>query len=256
MGFIAPFIAPVAGAIGSLWAAKKAGSAAEDHANQLNQQGQAAFTGAQGAAQNLSSLGTGLVGQGQATTAEGLATAGKGTNYYSALLGGNRALQSQAVAAPRAAITDVYRGAERNLDRGGVRGAAKDVATADLGRQKAGQISSLITGVQPGAAQALTSTGLSVAGVGGQQTGQGLGAVGNAGSLLSGLYGPSLGQGQFAQKQGQAAGDKTGGMLGGLLFDIINGVLKQKGSGSGSSSGGGGGGMSTWTMPGWGLGPG
>lgn len=244
MGFIAPFIAPVAGAIGSLWASKKAGSAAEDHANQLNQQGQAAFTGTTGAASNLSNVGTGLVNQGNATTAEGLATAGKGSNYYAALLGGNRALQSQAVAAPRAAITDVYRGAERNLDRSGVRGAARDVSAADLGRQKAGQISSLITGVQPGAAQALTNTGLSVAGIGGQQTGQGLASIGHAGSLLSGLYGPSLAQGQFANKQGQAAGDKAGGMLGGLLFDIISGVLKQKKSGGGMSGG-------ASALPGW-----
>lgn len=226
-----PLIVAGIGAASSAYAAHKTAKAAKEAANQLNPQGQAAMTGVQNVAGGLTSTGRGLVTGGQQTVGQGLQTAGQGSNYFSALLGGNRALQSQAVAAPRAAITDVYRGAERNLERSGVRGAQRDVASADLGRQRAGQISSLITGVQPGAANALTSTGLSVAGIGQGQTGQGLTAQGQAGSLLSGLYGPSVQQGMFATEQGQKAGDKTGGVLGGLLFDILNGIKKTSGSG-------------------------
>lgn len=237
MGFIAPFIAPVAGAIGSLWASHKAGQSAEAGANQLNQQGQAAFTGTQQTATNLTGAGNSLISGGAQTTARGLNAAGQGANYYSALLGGNRALQTQATAAPRAALTDVYRGAERGLEHSGVRGAARDVASADLNRDRAGKIAGLVTGVQPGAADALTATGLNMAGVGGQQTGQGLGAVGHAGSLLSGLYGPSVQQGLAANQRGAQAGKETGGLLGGLLFDIINGTAKR---GSGSKMGVGG----------------
>lgn len=82
---------------------------------------------------------------------------GQAMSYYSRLLGGNRALAAQATAAPQAQITDIYRGAERGLDRGMVRGGARNLASAELNRDRAGKLSSLVTGVQPMAAENLSS---------------------------------------------------------------------------------------------------
>ena len=220
MGAVVPFIPTIAGAIGGIIGGKKSTSAAlkrspEEATSLTGAQGAGTALGTQGA--QSYATGTGLVQQGQSTLAQP-------TNYYSRLLGGNRALQSQAVAAPRGAISDVYRGAERNLEQGGVRGAQRDVAKGELGRQRAGQISSLITGVQPAVAGALTDIGQT-------QTGQGA-AISQAGSAATGasgnVFANLLGQGATNRTYARGEGEKFGSGFGGLIFDILNSTGKFK----------------------------
>src|SRR3990167_4047292 len=164
---------------------------AQKNAEKRSAEEQAALGGAQGAGGALARLGQGLYGQGTGLARQGQQTLAQPTNYFSRLLGGNRALASQAIAGPRGAISDVYRGAERGLEQGGVRGAQRDVARGELSRQRAGQIGSLLTGVQPAAASALTA-------IGENQTQQGIGMAGTGmqGTSASGnLFANLLGQG-------------------------------------------------------------
>lgn len=165
---------------------------------------QTALTGAQGTAGTLRGTGSSLIATGQETQQPA-------TSYYDTLLRGNRGRMAQATAAPRAAITDVYRGAERSVERSGVQGAAKDVQMGELNRQRASQIAGLTTGVQPAAAEALT-------GIGQTQTQQGAPMLGQAGSIYSNL----LGQGAANREYGRAEGEKAGTGIGGFLFDVMN----------------------------------
>lgn len=127
----------------------------------------------------------------------------KAASYYGTLLSGDRAAQTEAVAPEIGQISDTYRGATRGLNASNLRGAQKDVALGDLTRQRAGGISSLFTGVQPGAADALSKIG-----------GQGMAIGGNilsgAGTLYGSLLDPSMKnaamQNQNALLSGQAAG--------------------------------------------------
>lgn len=200
MGVVAPFIPAIAGAVGGIIGGKKATSSAMKRSPEEA----AALAGGQATAGTLRSYGTGLINEGQANLAQP-------ASYYSRLLGGNRALASQAIAAPRAAISDVYTGAERGLERSGVRGAARDVAAGELQRQKAGQISSLITGVQPAAAGALTDIGQT-------QTATGAPMIGQAGSIYTNL----LQQGAVNREYARGEGEKFGKGFGGLIFDLLN----------------------------------
>src|SRR5258708_23778011 len=116
MGHVIPFIPTIAGAIGGIFGGKKAQSAAQ----QRSPEEQAALTGAQGAGTALGTQGAQQFGTGTGMIAQGASTLAQPTSYYAKLLGGNRALQSQAIAAPRGAIADTYGGAQRSLERSGV----------------------------------------------------------------------------------------------------------------------------------------
>lgn len=147
---------------------------------------------------------------------------GKAASYYQTILGGSRSAQNQLLQPEIAQITDTYRGAERNLSRSGVRGAQRDVATAELGRDRAGHIAGLIPGLRPGAAGALTQMGQTA-------TSQGIGAtssgVGGFSSLLSGSQ-----RGRQLQHQ---IGSDFGEGLGGITADIMSGVASKGGGGGG-----------------------
>lgn len=107
-------------------------------------------------------------------------------NYFAKLLQGNRATMQQAVAGPMRQITDTYRGAERGLERQGIRGGVRETAMAELNRDRAANIAGLTTGVQGQAANALADIGSSL-------TSQGMsgisGAAGQFGSAASGYGG-------------------------------------------------------------------
>lgn len=222
MGFIAPampWIIKGASMLGGYIASKRA----QKSAMQRSPEEQPALGGAQGAASDLTRTGTAQLRGGLDLLRTGEQTTAGPTDYYQTLLRGNRAAQAQATAAPRGAISDVYTGAERGLEKSGVRGAARDVAAGELQREKAGKISSLVTGVQPGAAEALT-------GIGATQTGQGIGMAGNAGSAYGGagsLYSNLLGQGMYNRQYGRQEGEKAGSKIGSFLFDIMKGVGKK-----------------------------
>ena len=219
MGFLAPalpWIMQGGAALGSALLSKKSQSSAQSRSPEE----QTALTGAQGAASSLQQGGQNLVGQGQRTVNAGLDTISPAAGYWSRLLGGNRASMAQSVAAPRAAITDIYRGAERGLERSNVRGAQRDVAKSELNRNRASQIAGLTTGVQPFAAQQLTGIGTSMADIGGRTTGTGAQMSGQGGELFRNL----LGQGSANRRYAREEGEKTGGGIGGFLFDMISGM--------------------------------
>jgi hypothetical protein len=218
-----PFIPAIGSAIGGIFGGKKATAAAQKRSPEEA----TALAGGQAAGTALAGQGAGLYGTGTGMVRQGETTLAQPTSYYQRLLSGNRALASQAVAAPRAAISDVYRGAERNLEQGGVRGAARDVAKGEIARSRASQISGLITGVQPGAASALTGIGQGQVGAGAGIASTGVGATGASGSLFANL----LPQGMANRQYARGEGEKFGTGFGGLIFDILSGVkgVKKKG---------------------------
>lgn len=225
MGPVVPFIPAIAGAIGGIFGGKKATQAAQKRSPEEAQ----GLAGAQSAGGALAGQGANLFASGMGMAQQGQQTLAGPTGYYQKLLSGNRALQSQAVAAPRGAISDIYRGAGRSLEHSGIRGAQREVAQGELSRQRAGQISSLITGVQPGAAAALTDIGHTQTGQGTAQAGVGVGATGQAGGIFADL----LGQGAQNRRYARGEGEKFGGGFGGLIFDLLSGVLNKKGGGGG-----------------------
>lgn len=214
-------------------AAKHAAEKTQKQAQQRTPMEQAALASQQGIASGLAGTGQELTKSGQETTQTGLNTMAPAATYFGSLLRGNRALQSQAVAGARGGITDTYRGAERSLEKSGVRGASRDVASGELARQKAGQISSLITGVQPNAAQALAGIGSTQAGIGATQTGQGIGATTSASSIYGNITGREEGNRQGAFALGQQEGDRVGNAFG----QFAAGIGSYYGGGTGGNSG-------------------
>lgn len=214
MGFLAPAIPWIikgGAALGGALLGKKSQSSAQ----QRSPEEQVALQGAQQAAGTLSQ-------QGQMLTRAGMPSVGQATNYYQTLLRGNRGAMAQATAGPRAQITDVYRGAERGLERSGVRGAARDVASSELNRERASSIASLTTGVQPMAAAAL-------GGLGTDLVGRGTSALQGVGDIYSNL----LGQGANNRAYARAEGEKASKGIGSFLFDILSGTLGNRGGGGG-----------------------
>jgi hypothetical protein len=179
---------------------------AQDAAKQYSPEELAAIANSNRIAQQASDLAASAVGESKPW----LRQAG---NYYSTLLSGNRAAQSQAVAPGYAAATDVYRGAQRNLDQQGIRGAARDVASADLNRQRASQLAGLVTGVQPAAAGALSKLGI-----------EGMQSAAPLLSTSGNIYGNILGRGmqnrQWATQQGTEAGSAWGQLFRDMMEDF------------------------------------
>lgn len=197
-----PAIAQVGGAaIGGLMSKR-----AQQGAMKRSPEEAAALAGGQGAAGMAQ-------GGAKALLSQGMANQQGPANYFSSLLRGNRAQMTQAVAPSIAQATDVFRGAERGYDRAGLRGAARDVATADLGRARASHIAGLTTGVQPAAASAL-------AGMGEGQVQQGAGLAGTAGNIYGNLLTGASQHRQWADQRGTEAGKAWGG----LVQDVINKV--------------------------------
>jgi hypothetical protein len=191
---VVPLAIMAGGAIISHYAAKSAAAAAAKRSpEELTAQG-----GAQTGAAKLQTAGS-------AALDTGAETQRPATTYYDTLLHGNRAQMSQAVAAPTAKITDVYAGATRNLEQSGVRGAQKDVASADLAKNRASAISGLVTGVQPVAANALTS-------IGETQQARGASMVASGNNTYSNL----LGIGQANRVQSNKAGTDAAASVGAL----------------------------------------
>jgi len=204
-GTYGPLIAQGAGvAVGGL-----AGKAATAMAQKRSPEELAALQGAQGVAGQARQAGGQLLQQGQ----QYLQQPGQ---YFQTLLSGNRAAMSQAVAAPTAQITGTYRGAQRALDQAGIRGAARDVAVADLNRQRASQIAGLTTGIQPYAAEQLTGMGQNMMGLA-------PGLIGQAGNIYGGL----LGYGAENRRYGRSEGEKTASAIGGLARDVGEVVFRK-----------------------------
>lgn len=138
---------------------------------------------------------------------------GQALTYYQRLLGGNRAQMNLATAGARAGVNDLYRGALGSLTRGRMRGGERDLATAQLQRDRVGKLAQLTTGVQPMAAEALGKLGLS--GIdqarGFQNTG--VSAFGQAGDIAAKGY-------DAASRQAQQSGAAWAN-AGKSIYDIL-----------------------------------
>jgi hypothetical protein len=184
-----------------------------------------------GAAGDLSATGGGLLESGRRLLAGGAGAIGRGTQflgqaagYYAPILAGNRASIASSLAPERGQITDIYRGASRGLDRSGIRGADRELAEAELTRQKAGQLAGLAPLARAGAAQALTGigaqeqgTGLGLTSAGTNLSGQGVSAKSAGTSALSAALGVAQGRANVERGHEMGIGQATGG----LLFDAL-----------------------------------
>lgn len=203
MGAVTPFVPLIGSAIGLFGGRNVGGPSGLEKA--MMSSGQAA--------------GGQLVRQGTQLTATGRPLLDKASNYYQTILSGSRGAQQQLLAPEIGQITDTYRGAERGLERSGVRGPARDVATAELARDRAGAIAGLIPGLRPMAAAQIGDLGR-------YQTTAGLGATSAGASVYDSLLGRSL-QSRGLQHE---IGSDFGGGLGALTADLMKGVGTKKGA--------------------------
>lgn len=140
-------------------------------------------------------------------------------SLYERMLKGDRTTLRNTVLPQRQEITDIYRGAESSLDRSGVRGPARDVASGNLARDQAGRLASLVPQAQQ------------MALAGAERFGQ------QSQSLVGSLLGHETNQGQLALAN-RKYGDEQSGILGGnlakLLTDFYSAYEKsRKGKGGG-----------------------
>ncbi len=154
-------------------------------------------------------------------------------NYWSSMLGGDRAKMMSASAPARQSVADTYRGGRRSLERSNLRGAQKEKAESELARQETGQLAGLVQGVQPMAAQELAGMENNIQQLMAQYFGIGEQAKASgaysAASMLGGAsdnYKTMLGSHQGLRAE-QSANDKASG---GAFGDLI-GPLAQLGAG-------------------------
>jgi hypothetical protein len=146
------------------------------------------------------------------------------SNYYRALIGGDRGAIDSALAPERAGIQDTYRGASRGLSM--LRGPTTDLATAELGRQKAGQLGLLPAQARANAVQQGQRAGEFA-------TGAGLDARSRGASLYESAAGVGQNQARIDQGNRQQNFDMSSGM-GSLFGEVLKGILNRKGGGGGS----------------------
>jgi hypothetical protein len=168
---------------------------------------------------------SGLVGptaaMGRQFSSMALPQIGRAFNYYGNLVGGDRAALRGAVAPETAEIGEAYKGADQTIGRSYLQGGERAQALAENARSRSGKIASLVSGVRPMAAEALSRLAPAVANVG--QQGQYLAGILNQGVLQQGWQNRLLGQqagtaasnrwGQLFARLSElvASGGKTGG---------------------------------------------
>lgn len=199
MGFAIPAIGLGISAFSAWKNARAAGKAGAAQNALLGEQVSSARLGRQ--------TGQSLVQQGVPATQGALA-------YYSKLLNGSRATMQQAVAAPTRQITDTYRGAEKSLERQGVRGGVAQTALAELSRDRAASIAGLTTGVQGQAADRLAT-------IGSDLTSQGMSGISGAASQFGSAAGQYGGQARDFRQAGREDMQGVGYSLGELLRILV-----------------------------------
>lgn len=212
---------------------------------QINSALTSATTGLQGSASNLTRTAGTLGDQsgaflgGAARGFQGANTAfDQSQNYFAPIAAGNRAAIGASLAPERAEITDTYRGAEKALDRTNLRGGSRDLASAELNRDRAGRLSLLAPVARANAAGALGQLGSARAGAAGTEGGvgtalSGQGVAAQVGS--SNAYGQLFG-GASRQRENMDNAEMAGNSaIGRMIFDALK---SGKPKGGGSSPGG------------------
>jgi hypothetical protein len=137
----------------------------------------------QSALQGISGLARLLQGGGAGLYNVGSESYGNALDYYNQILSGSKAAGMRAIAPQVSQIEDVGAGARASLEASGLRGGARDAASAALTQQTAGQIGNLIPQAQQVAAQQAGTLGL-----GGAQAGlAGVQGAASANQAVAGL---------------------------------------------------------------------
>lgn len=200
-----------AGTGASMYSAKKQADAMKQQAT-LSQPGQQARTELLNQGNLLNQTGGQLIQRGDQSIADVEA-------YWKPLLRGNRAEINQALAPETAQITDIYRGAAKNIDRSGVQGAQRDEQKGELNRQRAGQLALMRPTARRDAADALGKFGAGY-------LSEGTNLLGEAGRAYAGVYSGERGSadsayGPYVAAQQQNS-NSLGRGLGGLLFNVVS----------------------------------
>jgi len=143
------------------------------------------------------------------------------TSFFGNLASGSKGVLAAATSAEQQAIGSTFRGAKQNILETG-RGGTRDLALANLSRDRAATQASLIPAVRSNAAAALANIGGSASSV----------ASGNTSSVF-GQVGSALQTGRINQFGVQAGVQQTAGAgVGNFLFDLArNSGSKNSGQG-------------------------
>lgn len=161
-------------------------------------------------------------------------------SYYERLLNGSRAAMGQATAPEADQIRDLYTGAERSIERGGVRGAQRDQAIVDIARDKTRSLANLTRDGRRYAAESLADMGSR-----GMSTG--LSAMSGAGANFSGAastYGGLLGDERQRQATRFSQMYSIGQAIGKILLPYL--LQSQGQGGRGAQAPGRHGGYADW----------
>lgn len=142
-------------------------------------------------------------------------------NYWGRILGGDRATMRASVAPEASEITDLYKGAERNLERSNLVGPARDYAAGELARERTGRIASLI----PLARRAAAGEG---ANLGTTLLGEGRNNLSSASSTLGSLVEGQRKQDAYNNEQSYNFGQN----LAGLVTDVYKAWPRKGDSGA------------------------
>jgi hypothetical protein len=170
---------------------------------------------------NLSSL---LQGNGSAASTAGASTFNAGTSslspsidYYSKLLSGDPTATASAIEPTTTGIMQQYDTAYKNITDNGARGGQRSGSVAANSTAAAGKVSDVIAGVQPAAAQGLTNTASTLAGLGVAEQGVGNQDIMSALQNLLSMRGQDINYTTEQQKNNTALGSSLGGILAKLL---------------------------------------
>lgn len=199
----------------------------------------ASTTGLQGSATDLSKFGDtlggkagGFLGDAQKSFGAANQSFGAANNYFSPVLNGGRAAIDQTLAPERAMITDTYRGADKALD--GMRGGTRDLAKAELNRDRAGKLALLGPAARANAADATMKLGgmqsqnaATQAGTGGNLMGQAAGAKIGSSNAYGQLFSGANQQSYINQQNGKEGSHAIGNMI----FDAVKSKKPKAGGG-------------------------
>lgn len=162
----------------------------------------------------LSGAAAPLLQQGQQTATQGAGYLGDAGRYYQGILG-NRSQATASLAPEMNTAMEFYRGAGNKAKRT-LTGGTRDMAVAELDRQKVGQLAGMLPAARRSAAEGITDVGGTAMSGGTSMTGQGAGLLESA---------ANIGSQQFqnaTQLRDQA--QKGGSSWGGAMFDIVKSI--------------------------------
>jgi hypothetical protein len=186
-----------------------------------------AMQGAQNAAGQVGQYASPLVQSGLSTIGQGRGYLQGAGNYYGNILS-NRRSAREALAPEMKNVMDYYAGATSKANRT-LRGGARDYATAELDKQRVGNLAMMLPQARATAAEGLGNLAGSAIYGGSNLVGTGVGAAGKAADIYSGLFNNAT---TVRNQEGEG-----GKAWGGLLYDLAGSLFGgKKGGGGGTAS--------------------